>query len=273
MTEQVFRFFEEHHGAATAWVDSDDVTFDAFSRDWLHARQRALGWLEIEFVPEGYYLFVDGEVRDYNAGMIDTSKDGLSMLFGAIAGLDALLSIQREGTVQDTVQSAGMRASFTYVSWKMFLDHPLFGCGFGQYKEHDIEYLDMVVGDLDLEKARPYHQHNVFLAMLSQTGLLGFGAWMIMLGLWTRNAWLLWSSRQAPLWARQHALLFLALLAAYSFNGMFHDVSIISMVNMLLFFVAGVCQGLVPLIHGVSEARPVTTACDRRVSRTVGLST
>jgi O-antigen ligase len=179
----------------------------------------------------------------------------------------------KDVSVKDMSESVSLRPVLAMVAWKMFLDHPLFGCGFGQYKEHDIEYLDMVVGDLDLEKARPYHQHNVFLAMLSQTGLLGFGAWMIMLGLWTRNAWRLWSSRQAPLWARQHALLFLALLAAYSFNGMFHDVSIISMVNMLLFFVAGVCQGLVPLIHGVSEARPVTTACDRRVSRTVGLST
>ncbi|MEX0819636.1 MAG: O-antigen ligase family protein [Pirellulaceae bacterium] len=147
-------------------------------------------------------------------------------------------------SVKEMSESAALRPILATVAWKMFLDNPLFGCGFGQYKERDIEYLQMVVGDLDLEKARPYVQHNVFLAVLSQTGLLGFGAWMIMLGLWTRNAWRLWNSPQAPEWARQHALLLLALLAAYSLNGMFHDVGIIAMVHMLLFFMAGVCQGL-----------------------------
>ena len=109
--------------------------------------------------------------------------------------------------------------------------------------------------------------------MLAQMGMLGFGAWMIMLGLWTRNAWRLWTSRQAPRWARQLAVFLLALLAAYSFNGMFHDVSVISMSNMLLFFVAGVCQGLMPLLHGAIEARPPSAAYDRRMRSAVGIST
>ena len=152
----------------------------------------------------------------------------------------------KDVSVKDMSTSASLRPILATVGLKMFADHPLFGCGFGQYKEHDIEYLQLVVGDLDLEKARPYVQHNVFLAILAQTGLLGFGTYMIMLGYWARNAWQLWSCRQAPLWTRQHGLLLMALLAAYSFNGMFHDVGIISMVHMLLFFLSGVSQGLMP---------------------------
>jgi len=192
-----------------------------------------------------------------------------------VAKSDKLNKFKRDKnvSVKDMSESASLRPILAMVAWKMFLDYPLFGCGFGQYKECDVEYLQLVVGDLDLEKARPYHQHNVFLAVLSQTGLLGFGAWMIMLGLWTRNAWLLWNSRQAPLWARQHALLLLALLAAYALNGMFHDVSIINMANMLLFLVAGVGQGLVPQIRGTREARPATDAFDRRLSHAVRVST
>ncbi len=188
---------------------------------------------------------------------------------------DKLNSFKRDKyvSVKDMSESASLRPILATVAWKMFLDRPLIGCGFGQYKEYDIEYLQLVVGDLGLEKARPYHQHNVFLAMLAQMGMLGFGAWMIMLGLWTRNAWTLWRSRQAPSWARQHALLFLALLAAYSFNGMFHDVSVISMVNMLLFFVAGVCQGLVPQTRGAVDARVAATTSERRMGRAVRLST
>ena len=100
---------------------------------------------------------------------------------------------------------------------------------------------------------------------------------MMMLGLWTHNAWRLWNRHQAPLWARQHALLLLALLAAYAINGMFHDVAIISMVNMLLFFVAGVSQGLVPHLQagrapGCTPA-PTTDRLDHRLSHTAGVTT
>ena len=51
-------------------------------------------------------------------------------------------------------------------------------------------------------------------------------------------------NRQAPLWVRQQGLLFLALMAAYLTNAMFHDVSRMPAVNMLLYFVAGVTAGL-----------------------------
>ncbi len=158
-------------------------------------------------------------------------------------------------SVREMSESAKLRPILTAVAWKMFLDRPLFGCGFGQYKQHDIEYLQLVVGDLDLNKARPYVQHNVFLAVLTQTGLLGLGLWLIVLGLWSNNAWRVWRNRQAPLWARQYCLMFLALVVAYCVNGLFHDVSIISMTHMLLFFLAGVSQGLVPHIHARRETR------------------
>ncbi|MBC8354579.1 MAG: O-antigen ligase family protein [Planctomycetes bacterium] len=192
-----------------------------------------------------------------------------------VAKRDKLNNFKRDKhvSVKDMSTSASLRPVLATVAWRMFLDYPLFGCGFGQYKEYDVEYLQLIVGDLDLEKAAPYVQHNVFLAVLTQTGMLGFGAWMIMLGLWTRNAWRLWNSRQAPLWARQHGLLFLALLAAFAFNGMFHDVGIISMVNMLLFFIAGVCQGLTPHICGAAEPRRTTDPVDRRMNRVVGVTT
>ena len=38
---------------------------------------------------------------------------------------------------------------------------------------------------------------------------------------------------------RQYALLFLAFFANYFVNGMFHDVTLIPMINMVLYFLAG----------------------------------
>ena len=162
-----------------------------------------------------------------------------------------LNSFKRDAHVSqhDMEQSAKLRPILATVAWKIFQDYPLFGCGFGQYKEVDVNYLDDRDGDLPLELARPYVQHNVFLALLTQTGLVGLGLWLMTLGLWARNAWRLWTSKQAPLWARQHGLVLLALLLAYGVNGMFHDIGIITMLNMLLFLVAGVSQGLAPQIE------------------------
>jgi hypothetical protein len=86
----------------------------------------------------------------------------------------------------------------------------------------------------------------VFLSLLAETGLLGAGLFVLLLLLWTRDAWLAWRSPHSPKWVRSQAVLFLAVAANYAVNGMFHDMSVIPMANMLLFFVAGVTSGAKP---------------------------
>jgi len=143
-------------------------------------------------------------------------------------------------------ESVKLRPILAMVAWKMFLDRPLLGCGFGQYPDESVRYLADRSTELPLEKARPFHQHNVFLALLTETGLVGMGLFAALLMLWARDAWRLWKSPNAPSWARHQALLFLTLLGVYFPNAMFHDVSLIPMFNMLLFFLAGVTAGLRP---------------------------
>jgi O-antigen ligase len=146
------------------------------------------------------------------------------------------------------------------VAWKMFLDRPLLGCGFGHYRDEFVYYLDDRSTDLPLEKARPYVQHNVFLALLAEIGLIGMGLFIAMLSLWTRDAWRLWRAAEAPLWARQQGLLFLAMLGSYFTNAMFHDLSIIPMVNMFLFFMAGLTSNLSWRAQSAAAARPAPAA-------------
>ena len=151
----------------------------------------------------------------------------------------------------------------------MFLDRPLLGCGVKHHPTQAIYYLNDRTTDLPLEKARIFIQHNVFLAMLTETGLAGMGLFTLMLCFWTRDAWRLWQNRQAPLWVRQQGLLFLALMAAYLTNAMFHDVSPMPAVNMLLYFVAGVTAGLAGKPQGrqgVRECRGAGVVGDRRSS-------
>jgi O-antigen ligase len=157
-----------------------------------------------------------------------------------------LLAFKRdkELSVADMAESAKLRPILATVAWHMFLDRPLLGCGYGQYPIESRAYLADRDTELQLEKARPYVQHNVVLGLLTETGLVGAGLFVALLASWTQAAWRVWRG-DGRLWARQIGLLFLAFMGAYLPNAMMHDVSLIPMVNMLLFFLAGTVVGLV----------------------------
>jgi len=153
----------------------------------------------------------------------------------------------KELSVEDMAQSAKLRPILATVAWHMFEDRPLLGFGFGQYVEEAPAYLSDRSSDLPLEKARPYIQHNVFLGILTETGAVGLVLFVMLLGCWTFDAWQVWRSVEAPLWARQCALLLLATIGVYLPNAMFHNVAVIPMFNMLLCFVAGASEAMLPL--------------------------
>ncbi len=172
----------------------------------------------------------------------------LALAFVA-ANWDSLTSFKRDKNVSehDMAESAELRPILAVVAWKMFLDCPLLGCGYAQYDREKFKYLADRSSGMTLEKARRYTQHNAFLAFLSQTGIMGLALYVTLLALWGLDAWRLWNAGAAPLWARRQALLFLALLAVYVTNGMFHDICVAPMVNMIVFFMAGVTTGLTQL--------------------------
>jgi O-antigen ligase len=172
---------------------------------------------------------------------------------------DHLMAFKRDQdlTAEDVANSARLRPVLAVVAWHMFLDRPILGCGFGQYEQESPAYLSDRTTDLPLETARPYVQHNVFLAILTETGIVGMGLFVALLVSWSHTAWRLWRAESAPPWVRQMGLLFLAFMAVYLANGMFHDITIIPMVNMVLFFLAGSVMALAPrLVRTPARTRP-----------------
>ncbi|HTU26669.1 MAG TPA: O-antigen ligase family protein [Pirellulales bacterium] len=159
---------------------------------------------------------------------------------------EKLMSFKRdkELSAAEAAESAKLRPILAVIAWHMFLDRPLFGSGYGQYLTESHAYLSDRSTDLPLEKARPYVQHNVFLSLAVDTGLVGVSAFVVMLALWVRMAWRLWCFRQVSPAARQFGLMFLAFLGVWLPNAMFQDVLIIPMVNMLLLFMAGLLVNL-----------------------------
>ncbi|MCR4414949.1 MAG: O-antigen ligase family protein, partial [Thermoguttaceae bacterium] len=159
---------------------------------------------------------------------------------------DRLMAFERDRglSARETADSVELRPMLAEIAWRMFRDRPIFGCGFGQYLEENRNYLADRSSERPLEKARPYVQHNLVLSLLTETGLVGAALFALVLVCWIRQAWTLWRTREAPPWARQFALVFLALVANYGVNGMFHDMSLVPMVHAALFFAAGLNAGV-----------------------------
>jgi O-antigen ligase len=194
----------------------------------------------------------------------------------SVAKWDDLMAFKRDKNLDagKVAESVELRPVLARIAWNMFLDRPLFGCGYAQYTNEHVNYLADRTTDLPLEKGRGYIQHNVFFSLLTETGLLGLGLFLALCAFWARDAWRLWQSEAAPLAARQMGLLMLAMLGVYFINGCFHDVSVTPMANMALFFLAGVAAGLRPEIvakggHEVGFAQQnqtPQTACETKES-------
>ncbi len=161
----------------------------------------------------------------------------------AIMNLNALTDLHREGSVIEARESVGMRASFNYVSWKMFLDRPLFGFGFGQFYTEKLAYLSDRSTPLQLELIREYINHNTYLDLLAETGILGFALFGAVLACWIRTGLRL-ARRDNSRWIRSQGILLLAALATYCVQMMFHEVSYTSIDNSLIFLLAGLSVGL-----------------------------
>lgn len=199
-------------------------------------------------------------------GMVLSGRMRVAVLGGAIvagglfivAKSDSLKGLQREGTVQDTRQSADMRKVFTYVSWKMFQDKPIWGFGFGQFAKEKLPYLTDQSSDLNLETIRKYVHHNTFLAILTETGLIGLSVFMMVLAGWTLIGWQLVRDQQSPAWMKSHGLLLLGMLGVALWQMAGHEITFTTIDQSLLYFVAGIGVGLRQMLACAGERVPVS---------------
>jgi O-antigen ligase len=168
-------------------------------------------------------------------------------LLGTIFAWDRIVELNREQGAAAARSSAECRLSFTYVSWKMFLDRPLLGCGFGQFSDAKRPYLADRATALHLEGIRYYPHHNTFLSLLTETGLIGLALFVAVLVDWTRGAWRMWRSSAAPDWVRSQGLAMLGVLGIYLCCAVFFDLSYSPNDHWIVFLLAGATAGLRPL--------------------------
>jgi O-antigen ligase len=158
---------------------------------------------------------------------------------------NSLLAFQRGNeSAADTRRSALLRLSLGYVSWHMFLDHPWIGVHFGHFSAAKLPYLLDRSTTLDLKGIRHLCSHNVFLSLLTETGVIGLGLFLTLLLCWVHAAWRLWRDPRAPDWCRTQAALLLGALAVYTGCWPFSDLTFAPIDHGLLFLLAGIAVGL-----------------------------
>lgn len=163
----------------------------------------------------------------------------------ALSGRVWELKRDRDLGASAAAESVRLRPILAAVALRMAGDRPLLGFGLGQYDRAKLPYLSERSGNYPVERARPYTQHNVFLSLLVETGIVGLAGFVLMLALWFRDAWRTVFAATASRSQRSAALLLGAVLITYVVNGMFHDMSIIPQVHLVLFAAAGFSRGAI----------------------------
>ncbi len=209
------------------------------------------------------YVYLPRWTRIWSMAAVVLFAGALSM------GLkDQLLSMKRDKNLSasEAAESIELRPLLAIVAWEMFKDKPIAGHGFGRYFENNKPYCDDRSYDKPLGKVKTYYQHNTFLAVLVDTGLAGFSMFVGMLLTVTLMGWKLARQRISTPEARQVGLLLLGSLATYAVNSMFHDMLIIPMVHMFLFFMAGLA---VSVNQSGFAAEPVSETVEQRLETMV----
>lgn len=167
------------------------------------------------------------------------------LLVVALANFDRIIAFDRtDNTAAQTEESVKLRGSFAYVSWKMFQDAPLTGCGFGQFPREKLPYLADRSVDLRLELIRPMSHHNTYLSILTELGLVGLALFLATLGLWLYGGWQLYRSPTASPEARTQGMLLLAVIGLYCVQCLFHEMSFSVRDHSLLYFTAALTAAL-----------------------------
>ncbi len=208
-------------------------------------------------------------------GRLRVAVLGLMLIAAAgtwLAKSDSIVGFKREQSAEETRNSAEWRKIFAYVSWEMFQERPILGFGFGHFPHDKLEFLSDRSTDLHLESIRDFVHHNTFLCLLTETGSIGLGLFLLVFFSWARDGLTLARSTIAPVWARRHGMLMLGALGIYGSQLLFHELSYSPLDNLLIFFLAGVLSGLEPLGSPEGLRHPVMAAdpLGRPVRTTMG---
>jgi O-antigen ligase len=125
--------------------------------------------------------------------------------------------------------------------WKtgylMFKDHPIIGVGNGNYLSRYNEYIKRYPElDIGWEK---FSVHNSYLKVLSETGILGFAPFILVVFFFVKEIIHIWKNGRNDI-SKNIALAFLCSIASYLFQNISNNLFFIPQVNALYWIIGGI---------------------------------
>lgn len=187
----------------------------------------------------------------YRAGRLKLAVVTVILLIGVLAFWESLSGTDRRSGGVAQMSPVRSRQILAAQSWETFKTHPITGVGFGHWIDHQVqmerdpaEMAGMPLGMLT--------QHNVFLMLLTETGIVGLiGFICVLVGVLVNTVQLyrrLPSTAQGWL-SREYVVVFWIIMLNYLVSGMFRDVIWEIAGSSLLWSMAGLLLGF----HGQLE--------------------
>lgn len=147
------------------------------------------GWIAVPFI---FILFLWYLKSKYSSRQVSMLASVVVLLFAVIylvpqtkvgRHIDrTIASLQKyevsEASFNKRETSVGARFEMWHASWKMFLDNPLVGVGWGHYQEQAGLQVDQGLRHKLVKKFD--HPHSEYFAVLAQAGIIGFVALMLL---------------------------------------------------------------------------------------------
>lgn len=157
------------------------------------------------------------------------------IVIGLVVGLPVLIQLKEAAssfkrdkhvTVEQMEESASLRPLLAQAAWEILRDRPWTGVGYGQYLDHNRDYIERAITGRPLQRVSVYVQHNTVFALLAETGLIGTSLFLLFV-IGSVVAALRLAFDRAIAWnLRCIAWIHLGTLSSTGFNSLWHDVLI-----------------------------------------------
>lgn len=170
----------------------------------------------------------------------------VAMFLAVIGNWSNFTGSDRQAGGVGEVSTAQTRVVLARASLAMFLDHPLVGVGFTNFIHAARPYVAQVrttfLGYREAWIGTSVNQHNQFLSVLTETGLVGFVPFILMYVLLLRTL-VRARGRDADSYDRELVAAVLAVLGAYVVQMLFIEPRFFEFMNVLPFLLAGIIVG------------------------------
>lgn len=154
-------------------------------------------------------------------------------------------SERSRGGVTD-VEPVYLRLGLAMITWDMFLDRPLLGVGFGHFRDVAPTYARDVSSPF-YQFASPAMEHNSFLSILADTGVVGLALYVGLLIALLRMSVRLYRNlpmKGTGLICRDVVVMYWVLAAVYLADAMFRETSVHPFTNSIFFGISGIIAAL-----------------------------